>query len=89
MANYTFTTPIVSEGPIGGHRLFYFSEMNKGVSIVKYAGVYSQVRYPMDSYLNEAQEAYLGGHKHTVDEATKAALIAGGIGVTEANFTAQ
>jgi hypothetical protein len=34
------------------------------------------------------QEFYIGGHKHIVNDATKAALIAGGIGVTEANFTA-
>jgi hypothetical protein len=38
----------------------------------------------MDDY----QEFYLGGHKHVVNDATKAALIAGGVGVTEANFTA-
>ncbi len=33
-------------------------------------------------------EFYIGGHKHIVNDVTKAALIAGGIGVTEANFTA-
>jgi hypothetical protein len=35
------------------------------------------------------QEVYRGGYNHTVDEATKAALIAADIDVTEANFTAQ
>ena len=34
-------------------------------------------------------EFYHGGHEHSVSAATKAALIAGGVGVTEANFTAQ
>jgi hypothetical protein len=33
-------------------------------------------------------EVYRGGYNHTVDAATKAALIAGGVGVTESNFTA-
>jgi len=63
--------------------------MNKGVSIVKYAGTYSTVRYPQDSYLAEAQEYYQGGHEYSVSDTTKAALIAGGVGVTEANFTAE
>jgi hypothetical protein len=38
--------------------------------------------------LDTYQEVYLGGSQYTVDDATKAALIAGGVGVTEANFTA-
>jgi hypothetical protein len=33
-------------------------------------------------------EIYQGGYNHVVDDATKAALIAGGVGVTESNFTA-
>jgi hypothetical protein len=89
MPNYTFKTPTVSEGPIGGHRLFYFRKKNVGVTIVKYDGVYSTVRYVQDSYINEAQESYRGGYEYTVDDARKAALIAGGVGVTEANFTIQ
>ena len=31
---------------------------------------------------------YRGGYEYVVNEATKAALIAGGVGVTESNFTA-
>jgi hypothetical protein len=31
----------------------------------------------------------MGGTKNIVSEATKAALIAGNVGVTEANFTAE
>ena len=89
MATYRFKTPTASEGPTGNHRLFYFRRMNKGVSIVKYNGAYSTVRYPQDSYLAEAQEYYQGGHEYSVSETTKVALIAGGVGVTEANFTAE
>ena len=89
MTEYIFETPIVREGPSGGHRLFEFYKLNVGISIVKDAGVYRQVRYLQDEDLRSYQEVYLGGNKHIVDETTKAALIAGGVDVTEANFTAQ
>ena len=89
MATYVFETPIVREGPAGGHRLFHFYKLNRGISIVKDAGVYKQVRYLVDEDLRSYQEVYLGGNKHIVDATTKAALIAGGVDVTEANFTAQ
>ena len=89
MATYVFETPIVREGPAGGHHLFHFYKLNVGISIVKDNGVYRQVRYLQDEDLRSYQEVYLGGNKHIVDETTKAALIAGGVDVTEANFTAQ
>ena len=89
MSTYVFETPIVREGPAGGHRLFHFYKLNRGISIVKDAGVYKQVRYLVDEDLRSYQEVYLGGNKHIVDDTTKAALIAGGVDVTEANFTAQ
>lgn len=88
MANYTFVTPTVSEGPIGKHRLFYFRKMNKGITIVLSGSTYSQVRYPLDEDLLTYTKVYRGGYNHTVNDATKAALIAGGVGVTESNFTA-
>ena len=89
MANYTFVTPTVSEGPIGRHRLFYFRKMNRGITIVKSGSTYSQVRYPVDSDLITYTAVYRGGYNYTVTDATKAELIAGGVDVTEANFTAQ
>ena len=88
MTQYIFRTPIVEEGPAGGHRLFYFFRLNRGITIVKSGATYSQIRYPVDEDLPNYDEVYRGGYDHTVNEATKAALIAGGIGVTEANFTA-
>ena len=89
MANWTFTTPSVEEGPAGGHRLFHFYRLAKGITIVKTDGEYFQTRYPVDEDLLEYEEVYRGGFEHTVDDATKAALIAGGVDVTEENFTAQ
>jgi hypothetical protein len=89
MANYTFRTPTVSEGPIGKHRLFYFYKMDVGVSVYKNDGVYGLVRYVQDSYRNEVDAFYDGGCNHTVNDTIKAELIAANIGITEANFTAQ
>ena len=89
MATYTFQTPYVLEGPSGGHRLFYFANLRKGITIVKSGATYSQIRYPVDEDLNDYDVVYRGGYNHTVDDAAKAELIAANVGVTEANFTAQ
>jgi hypothetical protein len=89
MATYTFQTPYVLEGPSGGHRLFYFANLRKGITIVKSGSTYSQIRYAVDEDLNEYDVVYRGGYNHTVDEAAKAELIAANVGVTEANFTVQ
>jgi hypothetical protein len=90
MATYKFTTPYALEGPSGKHRLFYFAKLRKGITIVKSGGVYSQIRYPVDGDLNNYTEVYRGGYVSTgISEATKAALIAGGVDVTEANFVAE
>jgi len=88
MADYTFTTPVVQEAPIGKHRLFYFYKLNKGVSIAKSGATYSKVRFPLDEDIANYDEFYIGGHEHIVDDTTKAALISSGLGITEANFTA-
>ena len=88
MTDYVFKTPTVREGPAGRHRLFYFYKLDRGISIGKSGATYSQVRYPLDEDIADYDEFYRGGYNHTVNEATKAALIAGGVGVTEANFTA-
>ena len=88
MADYIFTTPSVEEGPIGKHRLFYFFKRNVGISVVKQSGTYRISRYPLDSSVESYEEFYVGGRNHIVNDTTKAALIAGGVGVTEANFTA-
>ncbi len=88
MATWLFKTPTVAEGPSGGgSRLFQFYKLDVGISIVKEDGEYYQARYLVDSDLANYQEVYRGGREHEVNDATKAALIAGGVDVTEANFT--
>jgi hypothetical protein len=89
MAEWIFKTPTVLEGPAGGARLFYFYRIDRGITIVRdLDGDYIQIRYPQDSDLTIYPEVYRGGYNYTVDDATKAGLIAGDVGVTEDNFTA-
>jgi hypothetical protein len=87
MTDYIFETPTVDEGFEGVQRLFTFYKLPRGISVIKVSGAYKQIRYPLDSDLATFQEVYLGGSKYTVNDTTKAALIAGGVGVTEENFT--
>lgn len=90
MTNYIFRTPTVDEGPAGTSRLFYFYKLARGVTVVRdpESGDYELVRYLVDEDLSYYPEVYAGGYDHEVDEATKTALIAAGIGITESNFTA-
>jgi hypothetical protein len=90
MTTYIFTPPTVEEGPTStNHRLFQFFRLKRGVSIAKYNGSYSQQRWTSQDDIDTFDEYYHGGHEHSVSEATKAALIAGGVGVTESNFTVE
>ena len=89
MANWTFRTPYVLEGPSGGHRLFYFAKLRKALTVIKTGATWSTARYLLDSDLTTYDEIYRGGYNHTVNDAKKAELIASGLGITESNFTIQ
>jgi len=78
-----FIPPTVSEGPIGGHRLFYFYEMDRGESVLKIDGVYYQIRTPSQDEIDSATEVYLGGHEYPVSDAVAAELIAAGYEVID------
>ena len=87
MTEYIFTPPTVEEGPAGAARLFQFYKLKRGITVVRNTGGnYSQIRYPEDEDLPSYPEVYRGGYEYVVSEATKAALIAGNVGVTEDNF---
>ena len=89
MTQWLFKTPTVEEGPAGQSRLFHFYKIDRGITIVRELdGDYAQVRYLQDEQYADYPEIYQGGYNHVVDDATKAALIAGNVGVTESNFTA-
>jgi hypothetical protein len=89
MAEWKFLPPTVDEGLQGVQRLFQFYKLTRGISIVlnPSTGTYQQIRYPLDSTLPDYPQVYRGGYEYTVDDATKAALIAANVGVTESNFT--
>lgn len=89
MTLWTFRTPVAVEGPASwGDRLFVRVKLNRGISIFEGPpGTYEQIRFPTQDEIAAATTAYMGGHEYTVDDATKAALIAAGVGVTDSNFT--
>lgn len=92
MAGWVFRTPVVVEGPATWtDPLFLRVKLNRGVTILEGPpGAYRAVRFPtQDEQYASAPALYMGGHEYVVDDATRAALIAGGVGVTEDNFTAQ
>jgi hypothetical protein len=91
MAAWTFRTPSVDEGPASWEdRLFVRVKLARGISILEGAPrSYPAARLPtQDEIAASAPGMYMGGHEYVVDDATKAALIAAGVGVTAANFTA-
>lgn len=91
MADWTFKTPSVDEGPVTWtDPLFRRLKLARGISILEGPpGTYRAARFPtQDEIAASAPGMYMGGHEYVVNDATKAALIAAGVGVTEANFTA-
>lgn len=76
----TFTPPTIDEGPAGGGPLFGRYKIARGITVLKTAGVYTQVRYPSLPQLAAADIVYLGGHAHPVDSTEAAALTAAGYG---------
>lgn len=90
MATYIFTPPYVDETPDGARGVFaYLLKIRNGISIGKLNGVYFQNRFPSQDDIDTYQEFYPGGHKHSVSESTRTALLAANVGVTEANFTVE
>lgn len=75
---YVLIPPTVEEGPIGGHRLFYFYKMLRGISILKIDGQYVEIREPSQDEIALATEVYIGGHEYPVSDAIAAELIAAG-----------
>lgn len=90
VASYIFRTPSVDEGPASwDDRLFLRVKLARGISVLEGPpGTYRAARFPtQDEIAASAPGMYMGGHEYVVDDATKAALIAGGVGVSASNFT--
>jgi hypothetical protein len=90
MADWIFTTPHVDEGPAAWtNPLFLRVKLARGITILEGPpGTYRAARFPTQDEIRDAVTSYMGGHEYTVNDATKAALIAADIGVTESNFEA-
>lgn len=92
MATWTFRTPVVSEGPASwGDALFIRVKLDRGISILEGPpGTYRAARFPTQDEIAASQpHFFMGGHEYEVDDDTKAALIAAGVGVTDSNFTSD
>lgn len=89
MADWTFRTPTVEEGPASWEDpLFLRVKLTRGITVLNNGGTYTAVRFPTQDEIRDATAAYQGGHEYVVNDAVKAALIAANIGVSESNFTA-
>jgi hypothetical protein len=75
---YVLIPPTIEEGPIGGHRLFYFYKMLRSISVLKIDGQYVEIREPSQDEIALATEVYIGGHEYPVSDAIAADLIAAG-----------
>lgn len=75
---YVLIPPTIEEGPIGGHRLFYFYKMLRSISVLKIDGQYVEIREPSQDEIALATEVYIGGHEYPVSDAIAAELIAAG-----------
>lgn len=90
MANWFFTLNHVDEGlPQWDYDpLLRRLKLGQGISIKEFPqGVFTALRFPTQDDQAEAVNFYTGGHTYIVDDTTKANLEAGGVNVTDANFT--
>lgn len=89
MAEWLFKTNTVEEGPASWNDfLFIRLTMARGVSIQELPqGTFRALRWPTQDEIKDAYRFFMGGHEYVVDDATRTALIAGGVDVTAANFT--
>lgn len=75
---YYFTTPTISEGPLGEGPLFGRYRLVRGITVLKSNNVYTEVRYPSSEEVEAADIAYIGGYRYEVSSSEKASLEAAG-----------
>ena len=79
---YIFRTPTVSEGPMGGNRLFIRYKMNRGITLYRKQGKWYTVRYTTEDEFKAADPGYvfLGGRDYILTDTQRSELIAAGYG---------
>jgi hypothetical protein len=80
MTQYYFSPPTVSEGPAGGGRLFIRYRLNRGVTVLRTQGVWSEIRYPTEDQTRAAEWVFTGGYKNPISAVQRTELIANGYG---------
>lgn len=77
-----FEPPVVLETATDEPGLFTRMQMERGVTVLKKDGFYTQVRFPSPEEIDAADIAYLGGHIYQITAEEAADLIAAGYEVT-------
>ncbi len=70
----------IQETPAGRNILHLRYGIDRGISLVKVSGIWSEVRYPAQTELEEAQKFYLGGRKYYLTNEEASDLISQGFG---------
>ena len=80
MTKYYVTPPVVEYGPAGGGRLFIRYRLNRGESLVRNNGIWSQTAFPTEDVIREADKFFLGGSTYEIDLDTYNSLVSQGFG---------
>ena len=85
MTKYYLTPPVVEYGPAGGGRLFIRYRLNRGESLMRNNGVWTQTAFPTEDVIKAAELFYLGGRDYEIPQSVYTELINQGF---EANVRA-
>jgi len=66
MTKYYLTPPVVEYGPAGGGRLFIRYRLNRGESLMRNNGVWTQTAFPTEDVIKAAELFYLGGREYEI-----------------------
>ena len=80
MTKYYVTPPVVEYGPAGGGRLFIRYRLNRGESLMRNNGVWSQTAFPTEDVMKAADHFYLGGREYEITQDIYQSLIDQGFG---------
>ncbi len=80
MTKYYVTPPTVEYGPAGGGRLFIRYRLERGESLMRNNGVWSQTAFPTEDVMKQAEIFYLGGRTYEIKQGIYDSLVAQGFG---------
>lgn len=77
---YYFTPPTEEYGPAGGGRLFIRYRLNRGITVLRTGGVWSEIRFPTEDQTRAAEWVFWGGYKNPITDIQRDQLIEQGYG---------